>query len=635
MRYFYEFILLLIFTLLWPFLTFGNVDTAVTPPGIIESMNKLLLVHKSKFKIMTNQYSTETPATIDKTVEFTISPDFMTSILLYSSINYVSLLKINSDECYFYSLMENGLLKSAEGIISHILVNFPDKKSNKITTSLIPLKNLLENVYQSKCFSNKQISSLFSSKQIIETFKTLEFKTPKDNIECQAVIKSWINNRYLPYVCKIHNSISEYNRSLARNDKERIKSLQSLNSYYEKNISSYNRQYLSNLCTNILDNNLFCPKYVSSNFWSKILRKEVPQSLLSSRCKALLKKQTLEEKDSKDCVNKLQRNPELCLSLASKEYSSLYPKSSCIALEKSLEQSKIVPEQYDCPGLVDNESVINASRIIMNFKSVPTANSQGSCSFNLLNTFASTIIESKITSWPLEICYIDIISKEEVCMNFIPGEHQVDQLSENNVVAKALYKIHGFSLNDKCTIVDEKLYNPAMLKYKNGCFIVINADECTSFNCKRKIFLNNKLISGVTFKNELMLAYYPNSFMTEGQSISDILIESLSLKTQTIFNLTILDIFFKQHKDGIIHGVGCLEDLLPQFFQTKSFNNCKPVPFIIENTIIKEGRKSLIVRLPLDNIQDPRQIEWDRVYSAVTSYKNIHPLNSWILLLKW
>jgi hypothetical protein len=89
--------------------------------------------------------------------------------------------------------------------------------------------------------------------------------------------------------------------------------------------------------------------------------------------------------------------------------------------------------------------------------------------------------------------------------------------------------------------------------------------------------------------------------------------------------------FFKKSKNGIIHGVGCAEDLLPSFFKSRAFNQCTPLPFIIDGMIKENDKTVFITRTAIDSLQAPRMVNWSLIFSAVKSYQRYHPLKLWTL----
>jgi hypothetical protein len=83
--------------------------------------------------------------------------------------------------------------------------------------------------------------------------------------------------------------------------------------------------------------------------------------------------------------------------------------------------------------------------------------------------------------------------------------------------------------------------------------------------------------------------------------------------------------------NGIVHGIGCIEDLVPEQFQRTAINQCHPLPFIIDGHTQKNDETWLVARLAIDDIHTPRFIMWPNIFNAVSAYRELHPLNTWTL----
>ena len=174
--------------------------------------------------------------------------------------------------------------------------------------------------------------------------------------------------------------------------------------------------------------------------------------------------------------------------------------------------------------------------------------------------------------------------------------------------------------NGQCVLIEKKKYNSNLTDYKNGCFIVINSEKCNSALCSRNIFLDKKSVNNITYKRGSYLQYFPVSYAQKGLSAISMLENSYKLKFVRLNNLTDLEIFLKKNKSSLIHGIGCAEDLLPQFFKTKSFNQCKPMPFIVDNIVRKNKNRFLVLRTAIDDVHSPRLILWGFVFSSLRNF---------------
>ena len=83
--------------------------------------------------------------------------------------------------------------------------------------------------------------------------------------------------------------------------------------------------------------------------------------------------------------------------------------------------------------------------------------------------------------------------------------------------------------------------------------------------------------------------------------------------------------------NGVIHGIGCAEDLIPEQFQRMAINQCHPLPFIVDGHTEKNGDTLLITRLAIEDVHTPRFLMWPNIFNAVSAYQELHPLNTWTL----
>ncbi len=107
--------------------------------------------------------------------------------------------------------------------------------------------------------------------------------------------------------------------------------------------------------------------------------------------------------------------------------------------------------------------------------------------------------------------------------------------------------------------------------------------------------------------------------------------EVKKLQSRPIKNLTDLTFYLDKINGSIIHGVGCAEDLLPEYFSRFTLNACRPLPFIIDGHVMKNKTTFLVFRSAIEDIHTPRLISWANVFSAVSAYQQLQPLNIWTL----
>jgi hypothetical protein len=234
-------------------------------------------------------------------------------------------------------------------------------------------------------------------------------------------------------------------------------------------------------------------------------------------------------------------------------------------------------------------------------------------------------------NWKLEACFDDRLSDKEVCYKTFFGGYGTIPESYTVVVSEILKRTRGADQLLKCEMVDSEDYNSLLLQYKSGCYIIYERNKCFVSECKHKILYNDRVIDFIRFKNSVALDYFPTNVVQERFSQHYILTHDYRQNGRVMNNVGSIVSFFKKSTKGIIHGVGCAEDLLPSFFKTHAFNQCTPLPFIIDGIIRENDKTSFVTRSAVDSLQAPRLISWSLIYSAVKSYQHSHPLRLWTL----
>lgn len=611
--------------------------------GPIESLETISKIDKKdlqKLKLLA-QKNPLTYAEIKDDDHLTIHPEFSQSLWVHSNRRFTNFLLYAPElECAYMALLQNDLLKLDDGPIDYLVANYSKKDQIKATPVLISKNDYLKRAYQRKCFSNKEMEVLFSTKNLKKTLNSLTFQIPKKNEDCQKIQNEWLKNAYLPFLCHIpevlkYSKIIEEpietvdEKALQRRSEliklsNNAKELSGQMSYFQKN-------YVQNLCSTLDSDERFCALYLNDDAWSKIISGEIDKPKMQYICQRLTNKamtaQVLEH-----CATLLVSKSSLCTELGSKNFPALFPKSSCEEVSKSLNLSHLKYDYQDCPGRIDNHSISNIHRIIEHFKPQKMTSNERNCASLALSDFAKLNIESKNKeAWPLKLCFFDKIESAKKCRLYIPGDDQDNKYSEVVGVARALAKIVNAPSSTKCKIVESSKYNPVLLEYKNGCFITYDKDQCTSFKCPKKIIWNEKEIKEIEYVGIPIFDYFPNSFSNEGKAMSAIMERELKLKTKAIKNLTDLKFFLSQFKNGLIHGVGCAEDLYPRRFFRQSFNQCSPLPFLIDGVEVKNNNTFLSLRTSIDDIHSPRYVNWNFIYSAVGPYQQLHPLKTWTM----
>lgn len=610
------------------------------PLGLIQTIEQLMEIQTNQFNTLRNQINSNPVilSQVDAAKELTLEPRFARSILFSSERKYNDLM--NGDRCAFYALIENRLLRSPTGELTHLVINFEDENGQK-QHALVTRENFLQAVYQNQCFQNRDLSLLFGNNNIKTTFDGINFVVPKKSQDCKAILDEWNRNPNTPYFCRVAEVLNSGLRarlnldSVPQNQIQQRREMQSLIDQYDflrQNLSHFQRTYVQNMCNHLDNPQNFCKVYLAQDVWNQILNGEQATWKMSYRCSQVIDKIDATVDDLRGCAQQFIENPDLCQTQGAKNYPSNYPYPKCNSLSDALKISKLQTDYHDCPGLIDNEGIINISRLLNHFDSPRIKSNLQNCASHALSRFAKLNLDfANQSAWPLEICHEDRVVGGDRCTPYVPGANTEGELSEERVVEQILVKQFNMQKSTQCRLVDFNSYNPNLLEFKTGCVILFDRNECTQLHCPKKIFVEQKEIQGITYKGRPTFDYFANSFRNEKFAVANILNETQRLNSRTIRNLTELNVFLNLEGNGVVHGIGCAEDLYPERFKRSGLNECRPLPFIIDGIQANDTVTNLVVRFAIDDIHSPRLMNWNHIFTAITHYQNLHPLDSWMM----
>lgn len=588
-------------------------------PGIIESLERLLDLHKNQFEKSKNrgQANLRMLDNLSSINDIRLDPDYVKSLILHSDERFLKLAEKN--ECTFLAALETNLLKTAEGNIENIIINFKNK-AGAIEVVGVPRDGFFEQIYKRKCLNNREFSILFNETNIQKTVEGIKFTIPKNKADCHKIHQEWMDNPFTPYLCRVQQTFKK-------------PELQKQAAFYREKVPLMQRIYLDNLCGSLSQEELFCNSYLKNDAWSKILNSEMPEYKMSYKCQDMYnKKDKLTTQELRNCASKLASDSSFCETRGNQDFSSNFPLQNCNNISLALNKSKLQTDYHDCPGRIDNEGLINIHRIVNHFSPRKILSDKESCSTEVKYTFAKLNFDIKYDAgWPLKICYMNRIDNKEVCVTYIPGSRPDEPLSEDVVVAKILYQQKGANAKTTCRLVDSKIYSPLRSEYKYGCFIVYDIENCSLASCEKKVIWEEKVQTDIKFIGKPVFDYFPTAYISERYSFTSLLNEVKGTQARMIRNLTDTKFFLDSTPNSIVHGIGCAEDLVPEQFQRISINQCRPLPFIIDGHVQKENETRLVVRLSIDDVHTPRILMWPNIFNAVSAYQELHPLNTWTL----
>jgi hypothetical protein len=604
--------------------------------GFYQNFEKLIKINKEnylkKLEKLTRNLS-ELNDLVDPN-QAELDPDFINTLIFYTPSRYSAL--VSKDKCSLYDIILADLAQSHEGDIRYFIIRYKNK-AGEVKSVAVNRSIFMEKVAYGQCPSIRKFNLYFNLANIKKTLKGIVLKTPTSDNQCLEIHQEFMNDYKTPYLCKISEKVaalpaltlrikntSKSNYKLLQN----LKREQRITQQYLDLLNEDAIDYLDSLCQNLEKPKVFCESFFKSSFWERALSGERSKYYVQNICQDLFERIDLNARDLKRCVRKLSSNKSQCHYLGKQE-QVLLPKPNCEDLSKRLNRSHLFSDYYDCPGLVANDGIVNVTRIINHLEGVGQVFS-GNCSANSTLTFAKFINElTDGRFWNVGACYEDKIYNREECFPMVYGELENNQYSMGSVIKRVLTKTRGFGENQNCEVISEKQYEPKLLKFKTGCFIIFDRANCYGTNCKFRVVLDEREINNFKIKSGSSFDYFPKDFKGENYAMSSLLKTKYKLKTKSIINIAFLKSFFKDHPKSIMHGIACAEDLLPNFYNKTVLNQCRPLPFIIDGYKENKGLVSVIMRTAHDGLHAPRLVPWSYLYSSLKDYQRRHPLNLW------
>jgi hypothetical protein len=619
--------------ILCPTFTFSQTTPLATPdsteyPGIIQTFEKLIQIDSEKFskRIDALMKTGRIFGGANTVANLELEPDFLNSIILHSDPGYLRLA--SSDKCRFYETILTDLLKSSEGKIKNVPITYVEKDTRQ--SALISKKDFLAKIINQECPETQKNIAAFQVKTIEKTLKEINFDIPTGIDQCRNIHVGWINNPKTPFLCQIYEYIKEAQNGSG--DPKDLLQRKAVAKILDAKQTLVQKDYIENICQHLDNEDLFCEEFLNVSFWTKIAAGYEDKIFAEDICKGLLKvNNNLSETQFATCLARMKKEKDICLYPAGIN-SSIKPEPDCDQTSKALNYSSLKVTYRDCPGNSDQMVATNMSRIINHFGSGEIVNSQGPCSaISALDTLVFNRNYDNDENWKLEACYEDRLSEKEICTKTFFGNYANQREAYSNVVAEILKKTRGADQSQVCEMVDSVDYNPLLLKFKSGCYIIYERDQCFISQCKHKIIYNDRKIDFISIKGRATIPYFPLTVHDERFSQSYLLTHDFKKKGRQMSTLSNSISFFKKSQRGIIHGIGCAEELLPSFFKMSTINQCTAMPFILNGVIKEKDKVVFITRTAGDGLQAPRMLSWSIIFSAVKSYQRIHPLKLWTM----
>jgi hypothetical protein len=587
-------------------------------PGMIETFEKIIKVDAERFQKKLNALvkAGKFLSSTKDVKDLDLDVDFLNSLILHSDPGYLKVA--GSSRCRLYDTLITDLLRTAEGKVSNVIVSYSNQKGDK-ESAVMPRKDFLNVVVNSECPETPKFIAEFQVKKLDEVIKKTNFDTPAGELQCQSTLKSWVSNPRTPYFCQLHEYMKEVEQS--EGDPKTLEERGKLAKIISSKFDPMQKNFLRNLCTNLDNEKIFCEEFQNVSFWNRIAEGRANKIYAEGICQGT---------PLKACLARVKKEPDLCL-FPSGNSKGLSPQLECDQLSLALNHSSLRADYHDCASSSDEQGVTNFSRILSHFSNKPIQTYQGPCSaISSGQVFNFEKANDLDNTWELEACYNDKILERDVCYKTFFGAYGSLDESYNEVVAKILQRTRGADQRLKCQMVSDKKFSPYLLDYKSGCHIVYEENRCFISSCPHRIVYNDRTIDFIEVRNRVRLDYFATSLQNERFSLQYVLNLDSKIKAKSLSSLSAMRLYFKKSAKGIIHGVGCAEELLPSFFKPGSMNQCTALPFTIDG-LIPHNEGAFVFRSAADSLQAPRIISWSRLYSAVKEYERHHPLSLWTI----
>lgn len=596
-------------------------------PGVIQTFEKLIQIDSDKYtkRVDALNRAGRVFSGSNTVTSLELEPDFLNSLILHSDPGYLRLA--SSDKCRFYETILTDLLRSSEGKIKNVLMTYVEKDQRQ--SAVISKKDFLAKVVNLECPETQKTISQFQIKTLEETLRGINFDIPSGLDQCRNIHVNWVNNPKTPFLCQIYEYVKE--ASAGGGDPKDLAQRRAVAKILENKQTLVQKDYIENLCTHLDDEEIFCEEFLNVSFWTKIAGGYEDKVYATDICAQMTNNANPSAPQYAACLARMKKEKDQCLYPAGRN-SGLRPQPDCDQLSTALNFSSLKATYQDCPGNSDQMIATNMGRIITHFSQGNVSPSQGACSaLSAGLTFQFNKNFDNDVNWRLEACYNDQINEREVCYKTFFGKYGNLPESYTNVVSNILQATRGAVNTTVCQMVDSADYNPLLLQYKSGCYIIYERDSCFISQCKHKVLYNDRTIDFITLKNRATLAYFPLNVRDERFSQQYLLTRDFKKSGKVMNNLSAITNYFKKSRSGIIHGVGCAEDLLPTFFKTQMLNQCTGMPFVINGVIKDKDKVVFVTRTAGDSVQAPRLISWSTIYSGVKSYQRQHPLKLWTM----
>lgn len=614
-------------------------------PGLIESLEKIITLDSNESLNWTTAASSSEAQLLELSrtgTVFFLAPEFLQTLIFNASPQQIALFRSNPCALADYAWLDQ--LKHGKGKVTSIpLLYSPGKAS--YSTLWVTRQTWAKYLMSTTCKKSEEIAYLFSANNIDATLGQYSMSYPKDDLSCDKQFESILKDEKTPYYCYLYDAAVKGEVSLemlknnhapdtTSNGKKKLV-LQSLK--VKELLGAEKYDYLKNTCENLNNKDKYCSYFFTNDYWKKKIINANFANLLVPMCPDL---------SPNECSDKINRNNNFCL-WSMLDYPGLLPRASCQDSSTALNYSKLNINYRDCPGRLNNSNITTASRILLHFgydKILLTKNNKllppdqqwnpnDICSANIATAFLDFTYKIQWDDvWTAKVCFEDKLQRKNVCTPYLLSNLTNSAFSIANTLTEILKKAKRMDKSYQCQTIDYRQFNNKLLKFKTGCWILVpSTGELTS--TPFQVVIDDREQRDV-FHIEGNVSFPLQSFQNSNQYHNFIykINKELGVKSQTLRTLPAISNFL-QKKQTIVNGIGCLEELLPDYFSSTTINSCKPISFIVAGLIPSKNlaESALVVHTSLDELASPRLISWQQVSAAVEAYQRIHPQSQWSL----
>lgn len=586
--------------------------------SFISNLDIILKAERNRFFEKTN-YLNYIPAVkedLKNNPNISIDQDFLISVMLRLAPYHKKLLNKQS-ACSLYSYLISGLAQSALGEMKNIVINYPE--NDKLKSSIISTVDFYEIMIKNPCPKVLPVTYIKSVKEFREYLVNLQNLVPQKAVTCEEEYTKLLQDYQTFNLCSIYDQL--------KNEPTYASAFhlsKNLLSQIKKSITPQDVFFLDNLCLSAKDEKQFCTDIFEANYWQRISQGKAPMHPVREYC-------SNDAKKIKGCLEELTSQPQTC-HYPQYLKSSLLPAMNCDHISLALNHSVLNTNYPECPLQLENEGIVNATRLLAHLENKNYPFSDEACLSYPLSLFAHFNLElGNPMAWDYQLCYFDRLDQVDKCYPSIIGVLKDSDYSQEFVITNLLRKNSVISDKMECSLIKDYQFNPYLLKYKSGCYILSNLENCSLSECEFKIINNEQTIDIIKVKPPQLFDYISHTRDNRNFSQVNLITEQLKKQSKEIRNLSVLKSFFQNHPNSIIHGVGCAQTLLPSFFKMQSLYQCDPMPFILDGVFTKNGETLITLRTAIDHLHAPRLTNWKRIYSSIKMLHDIHPQKSWSL----